>query len=613
MENVIKILPESLVNKIAAGEVVERPASVVKELVENSVDAKAKNIKINIQDAGRTLIQVIDDGVGMSETDARLAFEHHATSKISNVKDLFNIRTKGFRGEALSSIAAVSQVELRTRREQDPVGTRVVIEGGKFILQEPVNCAKGANFMVKNLFFNVPARRNFLKSDATEFRHILNEFYRVAIPHPQIAFSLYHNNQLIYKLTPGTLKERIVNLFDKSYNKYLIPVETDGGFVKIYGYIGTPESARKRYAEQYFFVNNRYFKSSYLHRAIARAYEKILQPELKPIYFIFFEIDPSRIDVNIHPRKIEVNFQDADAIYQLLLSAIKKALAQSGMVPMIDFDIDQQIELIKPEEELNDEFDTPEIELPEDYNPFNYTNNHKKSGSSGSASTLDYDKQNPPQEWEKIFEVIEEPPQQDTAQTQTTLSAPQPSKSNFINVKGKYIVTALKSGLAIIHQQRAYETIFFEQILNRLSEQQFASQQTLYPVKITLNPQQVSVFFELKPHLEAIGYQFERISDISFNITAIPVFLDLSEARSVLFEIINDPDATALNLEQMTLENIALLLAKSRARAIGNRKLSDEEMEALANKIFAFASPFSPSGKKNFHILKIDEIDKLFK
>jgi len=612
MENAIKILPESLVNKIAAGEVVERPASVVKELVENSIDAKAKNIKIIIRDSGRSLIQVIDDGVGMSQTDARLAFERHATSKISNVKDLFNIRTKGFRGEALSSIAAVSQVELRTRREQDPVGTRVVIEGGKFILQEPVNCPKGANFTVKNLFFNVPARRNFLKSDATEFRHILNEFYRIAIPHPQITFSLYNNNQLIYKLTPGTLKERIVSLFDKSYNKYLIPVEADAGFVRIYGYIGTPESARKRYAEQFFFVNNRFFKSSYLHRAIVRAYEKILQPELKPIYFIFFEIDPSRIDVNIHPRKIEVNFQDADSIYQLLVSAVKKALAQSGMVPLIDFDIDKQIDMIKPEEELTGEF-APEIELPDDYNPFDYIYNNSPKPSNTAPDTTATTNTGTGNR-ETIFEPVTD------RSEPASLSGPpddqipaQQSKSNFINVKGKYIVTALKSGLAVIHQQRAYETIFFEQIIDRLSDRQFASQQTLYPVKITLNARQLSVFFDLKPHLEAIGYRFERISDISFNITAIPVFLDMSEAQSVLFEIINDPDATALNLEQMTLENIALLLAKTRARAIGNRKLTPEEMENIANKIFAYASPFSPSGKKNFHILKIEEIDKLFK
>ncbi len=614
MAGVIKILPESLVNKIAAGEVVERPASVVKELVENAIDAKATDIKINITDAGRTLIQVIDDGIGMSQEDARLAFEHHATSKIKSVNDLFNITTKGFRGEALSSIAAVSQVELKTRREKDSIGTRIVIEGGKLITQEPVNCPKGSNFMVKNLFFNVPARRNFLKSDATEFRHILTEFYRITIPHPNIRFSLHHNNQLIYKLLDSTLKERIVSLFDKSYNKYLIPVETDGGFVKIFGYIGTPESARKRYAEQFFFVNNRFFKSSYLHRAVVRAFEKILQPDLKPLYFIFFEIDPSRIDVNIHPRKTEINFQDADAVYQLLLSAVKKALAQYGVVPMLDFDMDQQLEMIKPGEHLTSDF-SPEIQLTEDYNPFDYNYETKDSQSSASPREKTYSQDNfrgstPPDNWEQVFDVLKDIPED--SQQGIPLTA-RTSKINFINLKGKYIITSLKSGLAIIHQLRAYETIFFDEIINMLSQENLSSQQTLYPQKITLNQHQLHAFFELKPHLENIGYKFERISDASFNITGIPAFLDTGSADKVLMEIINDPDAAAMNLEQTTLENIALLLAKSKAKAIGNRKLTHEEMEYIANKIFAYASPFSPSGKKNFHILKIDEIDKFFK
>ncbi len=387
MPDVIKILPESLVNKIAAGEVVQRPASVVKELVENSIDAQAKTITVNLQDAGKTLIQVIDDGIGMSSTDARLAFERHATSKISKTDDLFHITTKGFRGEALASIAAVAHVELKTRREQDQIGTHVIIEGGKFISQEPVNCPKGANFLVKNLFFNVPARRKFLKSDQTELKHILTEFYRVAIPHPDIKFALYHNKAAIYNLPPSSLKERIVNLVDKSLNKYLIPVESDAGFVRVYGFIGIPEAARKRYAEQYLFVNNRFFRSSYLHRAIMKAYEKVLSPDLKPIYFIFFEIDPSRIDVNIHPTKIEVNFQDADSIYQILIAAIKRSLAQYGVIPMIDFETESFI----PHNAINTDLDQINpFELEEDlgnYNPFeeeeteekNSWNQHKKA------------------------------------------------------------------------------------------------------------------------------------------------------------------------------------------------------------------------------------------
>lgn len=616
MESVIKILPENLVNKIAAGEVVERPASVVKELVENSIDARADQITINIQQAGRNLIQVIDNGIGMSAADARLAFEHHATSKISNIKDLFSIKTKGFRGEALSSIAAVSQVELKTRREQDSIGTRVVIEGGKLILQEPVNCPKGANFSVKNLFFNVPARRKFLKSDATEFRHILNEFYRIAIPHPKVKFSLYHNGQLIYKLNESTLKERIVSLFDKNYSKYLIPVESDGGFIKIYGYIGTPEAARKRFAEQYFFVNNRYFKSSYLHRAVMRAYEKLLPADTKPMYFIFFQIDPSRVDVNIHPRKIEVNFQDADAIYQFLLSAVKKALAQYGIIPMLNFDIDQEIEQINPNEELLTDYQG--LDLTEDYNPFNYSTENSQAVQNSSPSTpgpgtnTSHRKKKAPENWEQVLKIVEQT--QDQSQSSflkhQTPSAP---KSNFINHKGKFIITAIKSGLVIIHQQRALETIFFNQIIEQLSNTKINSQQTLYPIKITLNPHQLQIFFELKPHLEAIGFTFERISERSFNITGTPAFLELQEVEKVFWEIINDPDASSINIQQITLENMALLLAKSKARLIGNRKLSPEEMEDIANKIFALSSPYSPSGNLIFYILKTEEIDKFFK
>ncbi len=615
MDTVIRVLPESLVNKIAAGEVVERPASVVKELVENSIDARATQITVNIQDAGRTLIQVIDNGIGMSPQDARLAFEHHATSKIANVNDLFKIRTKGFRGEALSSIAAVSQVELKTRREQDNVGTRIVIEGGKFILQEPVNCPKGSNFSVKNLFFNVPARRNFLKSDSTEFRHILNEFYRVAIPHHKINFSLYHNNQLIYKLPGSSLKERIVSLFDRNYQKYLIPVESDGGIVRIYGYIGTPESAKKRFAEQYFFVNNRFFKSAYLHRAIMRAYEKILLPEFKPLYFIFFEIDPSRVDVNIHPRKIEVNFQDSDAIYQLLLSAVKKALAQGGIIPSIDFDVDQEIYTIKPDAELLEDYEA--LSLPEDYNPFDYLNDTKKEQTtSNSNATKSFQNYTPGpktgKNWQDVLKIIEEPKQEPNENIENLNTIPKTS-SNFINLRGKYILTSLKSGLAIIHQQRAFETVFFEDILGKISDQQFGSQQTLYPVKISLNPQQLSIFFEIKNKLETIGFRFERISDSSFNITGIPTFIELDSAEKIFWELINDPDITSLDIEQLTLENLALFLAKSKAKVIGNRKLTPEEMENLAYKIFGLNSPFSPSGNKTFYILKIEDIDKFFR
>ena len=610
MPDVIKILPESLINKIAAGEVVQRPSSVVKELVENSIDAQADDITINIQEAGKSLIQVIDNGVGMSATDARLAFERHATSKISSTEDLFHIQTKGFRGEALASIASVAQVELRTRRKQDQIGTRVVIEGGKFILQEPVSCPSGANFQVKNLFFNVPARRKFLKSEQTEFKHILTEFYRIAIPHPDVKFSLYHNKQVIYKLEKSSsLKERIVNLFEKTYNKYLIPIDTNAGFIRIYGYIGTPESARKKYADQYFFVNNRYFRSSYLHRAVMKAYEKVISPELKPIYFIFFEIDPSRIDVNIHPTKIEVNFQDADSVYQLLIAAIKKALAQYGVIPMLDFEAEAFMNKNSDNSDL-DAIPFMEEDILGDYNPFDYQEEiPDESKDNPSTSFAGSRKDRIPSNWQDLF--IENMKEEELPEEKNNISTPAPS-SSFISFKGKYIITPLKSGLAIINIKRAYETIFFEQFLQQLSDNQLHSQQTLYPIKITLTHRQLQSFFALKAQFEAIGYVFERISETSFNIVGIPSFMELQEAQEILMNILNDPDAESLNIYETTLENLAALMARTKA-GLQKSNLSLSEMETLVNRLFASPSPnYSPGGKKNFHILKIEEIDKFF-
>ncbi len=612
MPDLIKILPESLINKIAAGEVVQRPSSVVKELVENSIDAQADDITINIQEAGKSLIQVIDNGVGMSATDARLAFERHATSKISSTEDLFHIQTKGFRGEALASIASVAQVELRTRRKQDQIGTRIVIEGGKFILQEPVSCPEGANFLVKNLFFNVPARRKFLKSEQTEFKHILTEFYRLAIPHPDIKFSLYHNKQVIYKLEKSnSLKERIVNLFEKTYNKYLIPIDTNAGFVRIYGYIGTPESARKKYAEQYFFVNNRYFRSSYLHRAVMKAYEKVLSPELKPIYFIFFEIDPSRIDVNIHPTKVEVNFQDADSIYQLLIAGIKKALAQYGVIPMLDFETENLLAKHSDNSDL-DAIPFMEEDILGNYNPFDYQDEEDLEPSDSPEKTFTGSKKEKvPSNWQDLFiesQKEEELPVEENDNTISTTT----SASSFISFKGKYIITPLKSGLAIINIRRAYETIFFEQFLQQLSDNQLHSQQTLYPIKITFTHRQLHSFFALKEQFEAIGYVFERISENSFNIVGIPSFMELQEAHEILMNILNDPDAENINIYETTLENLAALMARTKA-GLQKSNLSPSEMESLVNKLFASTSPnYSPGGKKNFHILKIEEIDKFF-
>ncbi len=607
MSNRISILPEALANQIAAGEVVHRPASVVKELVENAIDAQADKIEINISQAGKTLIQVIDNGIGMSETDARLAFERHATSKISSVEDLFNITTKGFRGEALASIASVAHVELRTRREEDPIGTKVIIEGGKFISQEPVNCAKGSNFMVKNLFFNIPARRRFLKSDNTEFKHILNVFFRLAIAHPGIEFTLHHNNQVIYKLIRSSLKERIIALYDKSYNKKLIPIEGDAGFIKIYGYIGTPEAARKTYAEQYFFVNNRYFKSTYLHRAVAKAYEKIIASDEKPTYFIFFEIDPQRIDVNIHPEKTEINFTDSDAVYQLLLAAVKRSLAQYGVVPSIDFDTEGYIEV---NSKINtDDIKVPDVGLTDDYNPFNYELEDRTPEFSYNKSSY-----NSNQDAGEIYKILES---RESARGATGLfdekeEEKSVAEEQFISFGSKYVLTPIQSGIMIIHQQRAYETIFYDEIMDKLGNENIASQQTLYPVMLNLTHQEKLVFDRIKSQLEQIGFRFEQVGDLSINITGIPAFTEISNADQVIKEFISDSFHVEVNLIEENKKMLAKILAKNKA-AKKNKRLTHEEMLFLVNKLLASSSPtYSPSGKKNFHIIPPEDMDKFF-
>ena len=587
MPEKIKILPESIVNKIAAGQVIRRPASVVKELVENSIDALASEITISITDAGRTAIQVIDNGIGMSPTDARLAFEHHATSKISSLDDLFHITTKGFRGEALASIAAVAQVELKTRREKDKIGTKIIIHGGKFISQEPIQCPKGANFLVKNLFFNVPARRKFLKSDTTELKHIFNEFYRLAIPHPKIAFTLYNNKQLIYKLQPASLKERILTLFDKSLNKYLIPIQKDAGFVKIFGFISSPELTRKRYAEQYFFVNSRFFKNTYLHRAIIKAYEKLLPQDAKPVYFVFFEIDPARIDVNIDPEKTEVNFQDSEAIYQLLFTSVRQALAQYGIFPSIDFEASEFIQLEQQENPSQSITLTSSIQ-------------NQQTSSNTSPKLFNNPKFHSSAEknWEKLLENLPD---------KETVFSP-----NFLNFKNKYILTPLASGLAIISQQRAYQTVLYYEYLERLNNSQIHSQQTLYPLTININPQQYIIIKEFQNALENIGYKFEEITQNNLIISSIPAFFSPSEAQTFLQELINNPDLTQQNIQQNILETLAINIATVKAKNF-NYKLSEAEMESLVNKLFSSPSPnYSPLGKKNFFILKTNEIEKFF-
>jgi DNA mismatch repair protein MutL len=591
MPNLIKILPDSLANQIAAGEVIQRPASVVKELVENAIDAGASEITINIKDAGRTLIQVIDNGLGMSTDDARLAFERHATSKIKSSKDLFSINTKGFRGEALASIAAVAQVDLKTRQEADNIGTHIYIEASEVKLIESVNTPKGSNFMVKNLFFNIPARRKFLKSDRTEFTHILNELYRIAIPHYDIAFTVIHNENLVLKLYPENLKERIVNVFERSMSKQLVSISVDGGFIKISGYVGRPEFAVKQNPKQYFFVNNRFMKNSYFHKAILMAYQNLLNADQKPNYFIFFQIEPERIDVNIHPTKTEINFDDARGIFQILLTAIRKALTEFDITPAIDF---ENTEFVNMDFDDNDDIKVPELGINPNYNPFDSVEKEIDFHSKIShRSDLDFSSDE-----EQIFD--------DDMDTERQKIAKQ-----YLIFKGKYLLTPVKSGLMVINIPRALKQIKFEEILNKLSTQK-SSIQTIYPVKINLSTQEQVAFDDIKQKLTDIGFEFEQINNRSYNITAIPSYIELGKVDEMIKNLIRLAQLTDVDVEGLSLEDIAMQILGKNVYTI-EANIGQSEADGIVNKLFSCSShQYTFDGKTIISIVDSEYFESIF-
>lgn len=591
MSNIIQILPDSLANQIAAGEVIQRPASVIKELVENAIDANATNITINIKNAGRTLIQVIDNGQGMTKDDARLAFERHATSKIKSSDDLFNIGTKGFRGEALASIAAVASVELKTKHKNDSIGTILIIEASKLEKIESVNTPVGSNFSIKNLFFNIPARRKFLKSDKTEFNHILNEFYRIVLAHNQISFTLIHNDNIIHKLNSETLKERILNTFDKSLNKQLISINTDAGFINLKGFIGSPEFATKSSSKQYFFVNNRFMKSGYFHKAVTMAYEQLINNEQKPNYFLYFEIDPKRIDVNIHPTKTEINFDNANSIFQIVLASIRKALTNFDIPPAIDFENTDFVNMSS--------FDkSKEIKLPttgnnKNYNPFDQQNNIELNfhsqiiKSKASQETSD-----------KIFNEDDD----DVAKEK--------AEKKIIILKDKYLLTPVKSGLMIINIKRASRQIKYEEILEKISSQKM-SIETIYPVQLRLSSVEVNEFNSLKTDLENIGFSFEKINDTAFNITATPPYIKVEKTPEVIKNLIKVSQLTDVDIQNLNNEEIALQILHS--YSYNNNINNQKEAEILINKLFTCKShQYTYDSKTIVNILDFDEIDKLF-
>lgn len=599
MADIIKLLPDSVANQIAAGEVIQRPASVVKELTENAVDAGSTVINVVIIDSGKTLIQVIDNGCGMSETDARLSFERHATSKITTAHDLFSISTKGFRGEALASIAAVAMVEMKTRRECDETGTRIVISGSHVEVQEPCSTPVGTNFSIKNLFFNIPARRKFLKSEATELRHIINEFQKISLSHPNIKFTLTHNDNEIYNLPAGNLRQRIVGLFGKQINHELLNIETETSLVNIRGFICKPEGARKTYGEQFFFANNRFMKHPYFHKAVTEAYQNLLPSDAVPSYFIYLDTDPASIDINIHPTKTEIKFENERAIWQILMAAVRESLGRFNITPSIDFDVDVPIEM--PIIGKNDTISSPpKININPDFNPF------KKDSSYKRDSLIDQFEKENLHNWEKLY------PDDDKEIPETNTERLSEPARKIFQIRNRYIASPIKSGLMLIDQRRAHERILYESFLEMLKNNNPACQSCLFPIVVDLNPTDYMVVKEINDDLKAIGFSIDyddAQNTISINGYPAAVSSDMKETIEILIE---EFKSTNGDYSKEINEKIASAMASAAAIHYGE-SLSVEEMANIFDSLFACSSPnYSPKGKTITSIIPVEELDKRF-
>ena len=605
MSDVIQLLPDSVANQIAAGEVIQRPASVVKELVENAVDAGAHTIRVLVVDAGRTSIQVIDDGKGMSETDARLAFERHATSKIRKADDLFALTTMGFRGEALPSIVAVSQVELRTRMAESDLGTCLTISASKVEAQEPVNCPVGSSFKVENLFFNVPARRKFLKSNATELNNILTAFERIVLVYPEINFSLHSNGQELMNLRSGSLRQRIADVFGKRFNQDLLSVDVETTMCKITGFVGKPESARKKGAQNCFFVNGRFMKHAYFHKAVMQAFERLIPVGMQVPYFIYFEVAPSDIDVNIHPTKTEIKFENEQAIWQILLAAVRDAIGKFCEIPQIDFDTEGRPDI--PTFDSQRKTDTPSPSYNPTYNPFKQHPEHPRKTVEG---------------WEQLYESL---PHQRSVETDifqpvsegSDMERPNPQplieeKSPVhYQYKGRYIMTAVKSGLMIIDQHRADIRIRYERYLAQLKARTSGSQRVLFPEVIQFSLSEEVVLEKILPELNAMGFELSDLGHHSYGLNAVPTGMDGIDYVQLVKDMVSDTIGKGIgNLDEI---HASLALSMARYAAIPQGQvLSNEEMETIVNELFACSNVnYTPNGKAILCILPQREIEQL--
>lgn len=619
MSDVIKLLPDSVANQIAAGEVIQRPASVIKELVENAIDARADNIQIILKDAGRTLIQIIDNGVGMTDTDARLAFERHSTSKIRCADDLFTLTTMGFRGEALASIAAISQVELRTRTHDAQLGTKLIINGSVCESQEPDMCPPGSNFMIKNIFYNVPARRKFLKSNEVELNNIVREFEKLAMVNHDVEFTLMNNGHLMYKLQPGTFLQRITALMGKAFETQLIPVNVDTTLVRINGYVAKPSFARKRNYKQFLFVNERFMKHPYFHKAILSCYDQLIPQDEQPNYFLRFTVDPETIDVNIHPTKTEIKFENEQPIWQILAAGVKEAVGRFGDVPSIDFDAEDAPEI--PAFSQHPTVKRPEIDVDPGYNPFKQSGGDTPFHRTTMASN-----------WEELYKNFERRKQQGTdAVTDDDLQAlvtpkdddsavrqqalpllDEEIQTTYLQFKGRYIVTSMRSGLMVVDQHRAHLRILFDRYIQQLSENSIASQAVLFPEVLHLSPGQSAMLVSLLPELEKIGFGLSQLSGDDWTVNQVPSGIEGVNASDVVLQVIESVEQGGATVRRRVLEHIALRVAESAAIASG-RRLTQDEMNKLVSDLLRTGNPnYTPDGNTIISVIPTEQIYRLF-
>ncbi len=615
MSDIIQLLPDHVANQIAAGEVVQRPASVVKELLENAIDAKATHVQLLVKEAGKTLIQVIDNGTGMSVTDARLSFERHATSKIATAEDLFQLNTKGFRGEALASIAAIAHVMLKTKRDEDELGTQIKIEGSEVISQENIVTPKGTSIAVKNLFFNIPARRNFLKSNQVEMRHIMDEFQRVALVHPEISFSMYHNASDVYVLPEGNFKQRIVAIFGKKTNEKLVPVNENTEIVKIKGFVLKPEFAKRSRGEQFFFVNNRFIKSPYLNHAITAAFEGLLKEKSYPGYFLSLQVDPKSIDINIHPTKTEIKFDNEHNLYAIIRSAVKHSLGQFQVAPILDFKRDSSMDT--PYSYKNKTITSPAIEVDSNFNPF--TNQIKQNTKTSNYTSTKYPKKST-ESWKGLYVGLASKISPSTNQEKVISFESEVTTGSFfeemhieqeqitLQIQNKYIVSKIKSGMMVINQHRAHERILFEEFLKHITLKKAMSQQLLFPVIINATPQEILFLKEIKDALERTGFVFSKIENETIKISGVPISIENNSVTVVIADLL------ASTNEEINTSVYATLVAKSLAKNLAvksGKKLTKQEQEDMVNRLFACKEPtITPTNKPIFITYSTTDFDK---